>query len=53
MRSEPRPGAIRRIRQCDRCGQRWPTLELGEQEIAEDRRTLAEARKMAAKLVLP
>lgn len=53
MRSEPRPGAIRRIRQCDRCGHRWPTLEIGEQELADDRRTLAEARKMAAKLVLP
>jgi transcriptional regulator NrdR family protein len=53
MRSEPRPGAIRRIRQCDQCGHRWPTLELEEQAIADDRRTLAEARELAKKLVIP
>lgn len=53
MRSQTRPGAIRRIRQCDRCGQRWPTLEVDERQLAEDRATLAAAREMAARLVLP
>lgn len=50
MRSKPRPDAIRRIRQCDRCGYRWPTLELDEQQVAEDRELLARARKLAASL---
>ena len=53
MRSTPRPDAIRRVRKCDRCGHPWTTLELEEQAIADDRRTLAEARELAAKLVLP
>lgn len=26
-------GAIRRVRKCDRCGQRWTTTELAESEL--------------------
>jgi transcriptional regulator NrdR family protein len=51
LRSKAKDGAIRRTRECERCRHAWTTLELEEQQLAEDRATLARARELAATLV--
>ena len=48
LRTEPRDDAIRRVRRCDRCGHSWATLEHAETSLAADRKTLAQARELAA-----
>jgi transcriptional repressor NrdR len=51
MRSKARGNVIRRVRQCDRCGHRWATLEIEERVVAKERATLVQARELAARLI--
>lgn len=50
LRSTPKDGAIRRVRECKRCGHRWATIEQAEELLEADRKTLAKARELAAAL---
>jgi transcriptional regulator NrdR family protein len=50
LRTKERGSAIRRNRQCDRCGHKWATLEVNENEIAADREKLVRARALAKEL---
>lgn len=35
LRTTERNGQIRRTRQCERCGHRWPTVEITEAEALQ------------------
>ena len=52
FRSMPLPDGtgIRRTRRCDRCGDRYSTIELLEVAVKKDREQLATARKLAQAL---